>query len=218
MAIDTSLKFLKEYLRNPRSVGSMVPSSQALAAAVCDPYRRCKKPAAVLEVGAGTGPITKYLGTILKPEDHLDVCELNEDFADTLEEEVLSNGDFRSAVAAGRVNLLRKPIQEIDAVERYDFVISGLPFTSFGIRDVRAILNVIRRCLKPGGTFSYYEYVGLRRASRTLSLGKKRKRVAQVSEYLSRSIAKHQFKEKTILRNFPPAYARHLRFDMEKVS
>jgi phospholipid N-methyltransferase len=214
MQLAHPLVFLKGYLRNPRVVGSIAPSSRALAAAICKPYQQFDQPASVLEVGAGTGPITRYIGTLLGPNDLFDICELNQEFADILERDVLSRTDFTSAVAEGRVRLLRKPVQELDFENRYDFVISGLPFTRFSLRDIHRVLGVIRRCLKPSGVFSYYEYVGMRRVTRYLSFGRSRRQFWRVSAYLSRSIRRHQFKQKTVLMNLPPARTRHLRFDI----
>ncbi len=85
--------------------------------------------------------------------------------------------------------------------------------TAFALRDVRDVFRVIGRCLRPGGIFSYFEYVGLRRTSRLLSLGKRRRHKRMVSAYLSKRIKRHQFDRRTVLGNLPPAYARHLRFE-----
>jgi len=207
------LVFLKGYLRNPRAVGSMVPSSQALAAAVSEPYRCCGRPAVVLEVGAGTGPITRYLGSILGPDDELDICELDNDFADLLARDVLTHADFAPAVAQGRVRLIRAPVQELRCEKRYDFIISGLPFNSFQLRDVEDVFAIVQRALKPAGVLSYYEYVAARASLRMFSVGKHRARIRQVSRWLSRQIAQHQFLQRTVFLNLPPARARHLRFD-----
>ena len=213
MPLQHQWRFLRGYLRDPQRVGAVAPSSPTLASALCEPYRCSARPVSVLEVGAGTGAVTRHLGTLLHDSDRLDVCEIRHDFADVLKHEVLGNPDFAGAVASGRVRLLRLPIQQLPGSSLYDFVISGLPLTAFGIRDVREVLGVIRRCLKPGGVFSYFEYVGMRRAFRTLALGKGRRRIRLVSAYLSRKIAAHEFSRRTVLRNFPPAYARHWRFD-----
>jgi len=205
--------FLKRYLKNPTTIGAVAPSSRALAAALCEPFLRGRKPASVLEVGAGTGAITRYLGHQLGPLDQLDVCEVQEEFADVLERDVLSMECFQLPAAEGRLHLLRCPVQSLPGEGRYDFVISGLPLTSFGLRDVREVLSVIRRCLKPGGVFSYFEYIGLRRISRALMLGRGRNRIRLVSAYLNRNIQRHQYQVRTVLTNLPPAYARHWRFD-----
>jgi len=169
--------------------------------------------ATVLEVGAGTGAVTRYLGALLGGEDELDICEVEPDFVDIIERNVLTRGEFTSAIAEGRVRIMRVPVQELTHENRYDFIISGLPLNAFELRDVKDIFNVVRRSLKPGGVFSYFEYVGLRRTTRAFAVGKQRKRILTVSTYLSHRIRKHQFDRRTVLQNLPPAYARYLRFD-----
>ncbi|MFQ5413658.1 MAG: methyltransferase [Phycisphaerae bacterium] len=166
----------------------------------------------MLEVGAGTGAVTRYLGGILGPRDTLDVCEIEPTFADILERDVLADRAFAPGVVSGRVRLLRRPVQAIGVVDHYDFVISGLPLTAFTLDTVAEILGVIRGCLRPGGVLSYFEYVGLRRVSRALSLGRHRARVRGVSAYLSDHIRRYEFDRQTVLTNLPPAYARHFRY------
>jgi len=218
MALPHPIEFFRSYMREPNVVGAVTPSSRALAAAICEPFRRFEGPARVLEVGAGTGPITRYLGTILDDDDELDICEIQPVFARILSEQVLTNPDFAPRVAAGRVRLYPQPVQSLPYESRYDFVISGLPLTAFELPLVEQVFAVIRRALKPGGVVSYFEYVGLRRLSRALAIGKKRARIREVSSFLTDNIRRHQFQCRTILRNLPPAHARHLRFSAEKRS
>jgi phospholipid N-methyltransferase len=206
-------QFLRRFFSDPTVVGAVAPSSRALAAELCAPFRERTKAAAVLEIGAGTGAITRQIGSLLGDRDELDICEIEPRFADILERSVLTHRDFAQPMLDGRIRLMRAPVQEIDCENRYDFIISGLPLTAFALRDVKAVFQVIRRSLKPGGVLSYFEYVGLRRTSKVLALGKQRKRVWTVSAYLSHRIRKHQYERQTVLQNFPPAYTRHLRFD-----
>jgi phospholipid N-methyltransferase len=218
VGLDHRLRFLKGYIGSPNVVGAVAPSSHALARALCEPYCRFAGPASVLEVGAGTGAVTRYLGTVLGHDDELDICEIHPEFADILERDVLTHPVFAPGVAGGRVRLLRAAAQGLGYESRYDFVISGLPFTAFPLRDVQDIFDVIQRSLKPGGIFSYFEYVGLRRTSRFLSVGRRRERIRSVSAFLSRNIREHQFSKKTVFGNIPPACTRHLRFDGESSS
>lgn len=213
MGLAQSWRFLKGYLREPRVVGALMPSSRSLALALCEPYRAHRKPARVLEVGAGTGAITKHLGPLLRPDDELDVCEVRPDFAAVIERDVLSQPAFIPAVEAGRVRVLCQPVQDVPAEHQYDFVISGLPFTSFPLHDVQAIFEVIRKCLKPDGVFSYFEYVGFRKTTRVLAIGRERDRIRSVSGFLNQRIRAHQFARRTVLQNVPPAHARYLRFN-----
>lgn len=213
MNVGHSVEFFRRYLRNPQSVGAVLPSSSALANALCEPYRQFQGPATVLEVGAGTGSITRLLGRMLGDSDRLDICEIQPQFANILEREVLTHPNFAPAVTQGRVRLLRHPVQELDGDGCYDFVVSGLPFNAFTLATVEEIFDVLKRSLKPGGVMSYFEYVGLRRTSRMLSMGRERDRLRQVSAYLTKHIRKFEFDRHTVFKNVPPAHARHLCFD-----
>lgn len=213
MGLSQRWRFIRGYLREPHVVGAIAPSSTSLARALSAHYRQTSEPVNVLEVGAGTGAVTRELGRILGSDDRLDICEISHDFADILERDVLSNGDFAPAMATGRVRLLRSAVQEIEGEACYDFIISGLPFTAFKLEVVEDIFGVIRRLLKPNGVFSYFEYLGMRRTMGLITQGKRRKRVRSVSAYLSQKIRNHQFDHRLVLNNLPPAHARYLRFN-----
>lgn len=204
--------FLKTYVSSPNVTGAIAPSSRGLALALTSRLRECKTPARILEVGAGTGPVTKVIGEYLKADDHLDVCEIQTELADVLESGPLASGVLASARDEGRVRLLRSPIQEVVASEPYDFIISGLPFTAFQLEDVREIVGVIRKSIRPGGVFSYFEYIALRYIGRTFGLKATRERVGPVSAYLDTLIDTHQIARQSVFFNIPPAYARHLTF------
>lgn len=209
--------FFTRYLKQPKLVGSIAPSSLALAEAVCEPYRQCTRKVRVLEVGAGTGAITRHLASILKPQDELDVCEIDTSFRQTLENDVFTLPAIQPAVKQGRIRLFMLPVQQLPTDRKYDFIVSGLPLTIFELRDIQGIFEVFRNCLNPGGVFSYYEYVGLRRTSRALALGKERDRIREVHAFMTANIRHHQFRRRTVLGNIPPAHARHLHLDVDYV-
>ena len=110
MSVTHRWRFLKSYLSNPHGVGALTPSSAGLAAALCEPFRKCRQPARVLEVGAGTGAVTRHLGKLLGDQDELDICEVETEFADILEREVLTRSDFAPAMSTGRVRLIRSAL------------------------------------------------------------------------------------------------------------
>jgi phospholipid N-methyltransferase len=215
VSLSHPLQFFASYLRKPHSVGAVAPSSGVLARALCEPFTVAERPVRVLEIGAGTGAVTRRIGQLLGAADQLDIFEVEPAFADILEERVLASACFVGPVAEGRVRLFRKPAQEIVDEGYYDYVISGLPFNSFPLADVRAILDRVKLSLKPGGVFSYFEYMGLRRLITTFSMGKGKIRVTEVSTYMDGQIRAHQFACKVVMPNLPPALARHLRFCTE---
>ncbi len=213
MPLVDTWQFLRRYVAAPQQVGAVLPSSRWLAAALTAPFAARTAPAVVLEVGAGTGPITRRLGQLLGPDDRLDVCEIDPKFAGWLEQTLLASGRLGQARAEGRVRLLRCPVQDIDAECHYDFVISGLPLNGFDSVEVETILNAIQRSIKPGGTFSYFEYVGLRRLMTIAPNPKDRLRMRATNAVLNGRIHSYQVARQTVLANFPPAHARHWRFE-----
>jgi len=194
MSLSESFLFFRSYLNEPSVVGAVLPSSTSLATALLRPFARRARAARVLEIGAGTGSVTERIADLMCPE-------------------VLAAPRLQRARRHGRIRVLRCPAETIVDVEGYDFIVSGLPLTAFEPRLVKAILASVRRNLRPGGVFSYFEYVGLRKLNRSLAMGKGRRRIRRVSALLDRHIHRHQFSCETVLSNIPPAHARHWRFE-----
>lgn len=194
-------------------VGAVAPSSRRLAHALMAPFKARTSPAKVLEVGAGTGAVTRHLGHEIGAGDELAICEMHPALARHLQRKVLVQPQFERAVREGRVKLWDCSLQQVDASQRYDYIISGLPFTAFKPHDLMAVLQGVRRMLRPGGVFSYFEYVGLRQLKTAMSFGMAHDRIRAVSAILDDHIARFQIGRRMVLANFPPAYARFWRFD-----
>lgn len=207
--INQHVEFLRRFLANPQQVGAVAQSSRRLAKALCEPMSHRTKPSRILEVGAGTGAITRHLVDLLGPDDHLDICELRPDFCAILERSVLSQPAGSLARSQGRIQLLTCRVEQIDQPKHYDFIISGLPLNAFDCETVDRILDRIMANLAPEGVFSYFEYVGLGRMTRHLASSATRQRTQAVRSLLKQRIRRHQFARRTVLWNFPPAYARH---------
>lgn len=204
--------FFRAFLAAPDVVGAALPSSPALARALLAPMRARTAPAAILEVGAGTGAVTRHLVPELGPRDRLSICELRPDLMAYVERTVLRSTAASRDQGDERIELFVCPVQELPPDRQYDYIISGLPFTAFSPAIVRDILGHIARLLRPGGVFSYFEYVALRRIRTWASIGSARTRGHELSAILDAAIARHQFQRATVLANLPPAFARHLRF------
>ncbi|MDH6707712.1 phosphatidylethanolamine/phosphatidyl-N-methylethanolamine N-methyltransferase [Kitasatospora sp. MAA19] len=82
------LLFLAEALRTFHDTGALAPSGAELVNALVVPVTsRPNRPISVLEVGAGTGVVTRRLAQVLRPGDRLHVVEANPRFADRLRED-----------------------------------------------------------------------------------------------------------------------------------
>lgn len=212
MNLRNRLEFVRGYLRSPKSVGAWGPSSTQLADMICRPFEQRKGPSRVLEVGAGTGAVTRRLVRLMDEDDELDVCEIDPDLAKALERDVLRKPPASHALEEGRIRLHCCPVQDLEGEDVYDFIVSGLPLTSFDVEDVVRVMELYQRVLKPEGVLSYFEYVGLRKLSVLASLGRREARAVSVSSLLDRKIARHQVGRVTAFVNFPPAHVRYFRF------
>jgi len=217
MSLAHTISFFRRYIAAPDVVGAVAPSSRGLARALAEPFAQRDRPASVLEVGAGTGAVTRGIAAQFGSQDRLDIYEIEPSFADTIEKDLLSVDPLATGLREGRVRLVRAPIQSLDAVDRYDYVISGLPFTIFSMEDLEAIFDVIRRALKPGGTMSYFEYMAVRRLTTLAPMRASTRKRRIVSDHLSGQIDRFQFDRRLVWLNLPPACARHLRFDPRPV-
>src|SRR5437764_7592893 len=93
--------FWKVSRRNFRTTGAVLPSSPFLAKALVAPLAGSRPPAYILEVGPGTGAVTKAIVRRMRPGDRLDAVELNPQFAERLRQRIKSEpffADFRDDI------------------------------------------------------------------------------------------------------------------------
>ena len=208
-----ALTFLKRFFANPTRIGAVAPSSRFLARALTAPLSRRSTPATVLELGAGTGAVTRVIAGLLGEADRLDICEADPALAGMLRDRLVENGPLADLHRAGHVRLFDQIIQRVEGLARYDYVISGLPLTAFALEDVRAILDIVKRVAKPGCTFSYFEYIAIRPVLERVKLGASGAAFRELSTYLTSQIRDHQVGRDSVWVNIPPAFARHWRFE-----
>jgi phosphatidylethanolamine/phosphatidyl-N-methylethanolamine N-methyltransferase len=164
----------------------------------------------ILEVGPGTGAVTRHILTALRPEDRLDLVELNAEFVACLRERIASDPEYQPA--AGRIALHHASVEELSEAESYDVIVSGLPLNNFSVELVSQILAKLQRLLAPGGTLSFFEYVAVRQAKAALSPRVERERLRGIGVLLDRVLAAHEIDRDCVLANVPPAWVHHVRF------
>jgi phospholipid N-methyltransferase len=129
---NTSLLFLRKFLRHGTRVASVAPSSRALASAMCkfvDPHR----PQTIVEVGAGTGAVTAVVAERMHPDSRLIALELDPQFASVAEARCP-----RAEVICANVRDLSLELERL-RVNTIDVLLSGLPVPSLP-RDLNANL------------------------------------------------------------------------------
>lgn len=211
MNLKENALFLAAGLRRIREVGSLIPSSTATARAMTHALRAHPAPRRILEVGAGTGPITAQIVRDMVPGDHLDVYEINPDLTSYLARRFESEDAFRRV--RDQVTLFTAGIETIALEPAYDVIISAIPFTAFPAATVTDFFERFRTLLRPGGTFTYIEFAGARRLMRTLARGDERERLQAVSQVVMSYAEQYEIDRHFVPANLPPALIRSLRFE-----
>ncbi|TQF01503.1 methyltransferase domain-containing protein [Kitasatospora acidiphila] len=207
-SLGDGLLFLAEALRSWHDTGAVAPSGADLVNALLVPVTsRPDRPLSVLEVGAGTGVVTRRLVLALRPGDRLHVVEANARFVQHLREDpvlVRHGPSVGLRLSAGRAEDL---MDYQDELGRYDVIVSGLPFTNFPPVQVRQLLDLYLRLLAPGGELTYFRYRGTT-ALRALTSGPRRAAQHRAVVHLLRQFEEsYGLGERTAWRNVPPARA-----------
>ena len=200
----TGLSFAREAVRTLRATGAIAPSSHRLASRVADSVP-VGHPTTVLEVGAGTGAVTRVLAARLGPADRLDAVEVNPRFAEALTAALATDPTLTGV--ADQVRVITRSITAMPLDRRYDVIISGLPFMNFDSAEVRAILDRYLTALRPGGQLMLYGYVGTQAARRVLGRGNE----GTVATLLADFERQYGYDRAVVWRNLPPARIRYLR-------
>jgi phospholipid N-methyltransferase len=207
------LAFLREAARTFRTTGAVAPSSGPLAARLAAPLALARAelggPVSVLEVGAGTGPVTRTLASRLGPADRLDVVEINPRFVDILHDALRT--DPALSAASDRIRIIADSITEAGLDRRYDVIVSCLPFANFASYEVRSILDRYFSVLEPGGHLTYFAYLGTRATRALVSDRAEAARHREAAAVLADFTARYGVDDGLVLRNLPPARVRHLR-------
>ncbi len=180
-------QFMREFLRHPRQIGAVCPSSPVLCRSIASlvPHGR----GLVVELGPGGGAVTAaLLRRGVAPRD-LVLVERSEALARQLAERFpavcLIRGD--AAQLAGFEALRHKRVRAI---------VSSLPLRSLPAADVRRILDQISAVSSPGTVFIQFSYA-LRRSYDGMAQGYAREQA------------------RVVWRNIPPARVEAFRFSAE---
>lgn len=143
--------FAREFLRNPREVGSVLPSSPALARAVVDALPRRTR--TIAEFGPGTGAITRELLARSGGNVRIVAFEVDPRFCDLLER----------TTRDARLTVLNRPAEDLPEVAsalglHVDAVVSSLPLVNFPVPVRNMILDATRQALPEGGIVAGFTY------------------------------------------------------------
>lgn len=144
--------FVREYLRAPRTIGAVAPSSRRLAELIVD-LAGVSQSDVIVEYGPGTGSFTKRILQVKRPGAKLVAVEFHPAMAEQLRQQFPEVDVVEDSVAnLGRI-LSERGLPKVDSI------VSGLPWAAFdaGLRD--QLLEATLAVLRPGGRFATFAYL-----------------------------------------------------------
>ena len=142
--------FLGKFVRQGTAIASLAPSSRWLSRTTVRnvDWSRTR---VIVELGAGTGPITRVIAARARPECRVIVLERDPDFCRLLRARFHHLRNFD--IIEGDVRDLAAILSERGA-GLADHIVSGLPVPSFpsDLRD--SLFRVVGQVLKPAGTYN----------------------------------------------------------------
>ena len=148
---EEEVRFLRALAASPRAVGAVAPSGRALATAIAqqlDPSR----PGHILELGPGTGSLTRGILARGFARERLTVVEYDKDMAATLAAELAP-----VRVVHGDAFDLERTLAP-HPHEPFTAIVSGIPLLNFSPAKRRALLDSAFACAEPGAPFIQYSY------------------------------------------------------------
>jgi len=142
--------FLGKFLRQGTAIASLAPSSPWLSRTTLRNID-WQRAGVIVELGAGTGPITRALAEKAPPSCRVVVLERDPDFSRLLRDRFQDRQGFD--VVEGDVRDLAEILGE-RGIAQADYIVSGLPVPSFPKDLQDALFRVVGRVLKPEGTFN----------------------------------------------------------------
>lgn len=150
MSSQNSLLFLKSFIRKPKEIGSVWPSSSFLAKKMAQQVA-WNEVGALAELGSGTGAITRELKSNARKNTTVLLFEKDGKMRGNLQKEFPEYLCYQDAVHL--LNIMKQ-----NGIQQLDYVISGLPFFNFPAILRERLLNQVVDSLKSGGYFIAFQY------------------------------------------------------------
>ena len=186
--MNDNIQFLQAFLKNPTKVGSIIPSSPELVGVMLEGVEPDPNNI-IIELGTGTGAVTKYIREIVPDRRSYIGIELDTRLVRTLR---CKYNDLK---------IVRGSAEDIAEIHRksgfgdVSYIISCLPFVSLPNHIVDNILAEIEKYMEKGCMFRTFQYAHGFYLPPALKLRK-----------FMRERYGHSTKSRLVVKNIPPAY------------
>ncbi len=148
------IEFLKESLKNLKTVGTVTRSAKFLCKEMIEPVN-FQKADVIVELGAGDGVVTEHILKKMKPDSKLFAFEVNKAFCDLMREKF--KDDQRLIVVEDSAANIANILATHD-IEQTEYIISAIPFVSLPDELGYEIVTACKHVLKAGGLYIQIHY------------------------------------------------------------
>lgn len=146
--------FILEYIKNPKAIGAIAPSSSYLANKMVESIN-FKNAKCIVEYGPGTGVFTEKILSRISEDTIVILIEINKNFYNKLNEVY---GHKKNVIiindSAENIDIILKKY----SIKKVDYILSGLPFTSLPNEVSRNILIKTSKIIENKSQFITFQY------------------------------------------------------------
>jgi phospholipid N-methyltransferase len=186
--MNENLQFLQAFIKSPLKIGAIKPSSPELARKMLEGI----KPDAeniILELGVGTGAITKFIAENVPDRNSYLGIELDPVLARSAKQKFPDLQIVRGNACEAR------SIHEESGLGKVSYVVSGLPFVSLPAAVSEQVYLEIERLMTAGCMFRTFQYAHGYYTPAALKL----------REFMRKRYGKSK-RSPLVVKNVPPAY------------
>ena len=147
--------FYQQLLKSAKHTGAIAPSSPFLARKICS-VADIPQAKTILELGPGTGAITKELLKHVHAPGSLFTVEINREFIKHLQKKYPQAAHLHADIKS--LGLIRKEHQ----IPPADLIVSGIPFADFNKEECSLMLQEISEAMHPKSKFILFTYSPIR--------------------------------------------------------
>lgn len=155
-SIAETLKFFSAFLRHPKMIGSVIPTSDTVIEAMLARVNWAETRLFV-EYGPGMGTFTRPILERLHPDASIVVIDTCPSFVAHLKASI---NDPRLRVVHGSAADVEMILRTHNGSAQADYVLSGLPLSTLPPGVAEQIAEGTARALRSGGSFLVYQYSG----------------------------------------------------------
>ena len=147
-----SFHFFSNFIKNPNTVGSLIPSSKSLARLMVQ-TAEVSQAYVIVEFGSGTGVFTEEIELQRSQDSHFFSFEIDSKFAEMTRNRCPGVNVINDS-AVKTTEVLRE-----NNIKHCDCIVSGLPWATLPNDIQTELFDAVKESLRPGGMFVTFGYV-----------------------------------------------------------